>query len=110
MTRGEGWRFLDMGRRLERALHTLALLNGTLVYPAPQEGPVLDAVLEVADSGMTYRRRYLSSLRAEAVLDLLVLDETNPRSLAAQLVAMDDDVNHLPRPAPAGWPGPRSSG
>jgi len=100
MTRAEGWRFLDLGRRLERSLQTVALLKGALVRPAPQEGPLLDAVLEVADSGMTYRRRYLSSLRAEAVLDLLVFDETNPRSLAAQLAALDDDVAHLPRPGP----------
>jgi uncharacterized circularly permuted ATP-grasp superfamily protein/uncharacterized alpha-E superfamily protein len=98
MTRGEGWRFLDLGRRLERSLHMIALLNGALVRPAEQEGPVLDAILEVADSGMTYRRRYLGSLRAEAVLDLLVFDESNPRSLAAQLAALEDDVNHLPRP------------
>jgi uncharacterized circularly permuted ATP-grasp superfamily protein/uncharacterized alpha-E superfamily protein len=102
MTRGEGWRFLDMGRKLERAMHTITLLRTTLVQPAAHEGPVLDAVLEVADSGMTYRRRYLSSLRAEAVLDLVVEDETNPRSLATQLVALVDDVDHLPRPATAG--------
>ncbi|MFO0800178.1 MAG: circularly permuted type 2 ATP-grasp protein [Gemmataceae bacterium] len=98
MTRGEGWRFLDLGRRLERSLHMIALLNGTMTHPSQQDGPVLDAVLEVADSGMTYRRRYLGSLRAEAVLDLLVFDESNPRSLASQLVALEDDVNHLPRP------------
>jgi uncharacterized alpha-E superfamily protein len=98
MTRGEGWRFLDLGRRLERSLHMIALLSGAMTHPPPQEGPVLDALLEVADSGMTYRRRYLGSLRAEAVLDLLVFDESNPRSLAAQLVALEDDVNHLPRP------------
>ncbi|MBN8900691.1 MAG: alpha-E domain-containing protein, partial [Rhodospirillales bacterium] len=98
MTRGEGWRFLDLGRRLERALHMIALLDGSLTHPAAQEGPILDAILEVADSGMTYRRRYLGSLRAEAVIDLLVFDESNPRSLAAQLAALEDDVNHLPRP------------
>lgn len=102
MTRGEGWRFLDMGRKLERSLHTIALLRATLLHPAAHEAPVLDAVLDVADSGMTYRRRYLSSLRAEAVLDLLVQDETNPRSLATQLLALVDDVDHLPRPASAG--------
>lgn len=99
MTRAEGWRFLDLGRKLERSLHMVALLKGAVSYPRQQEGPVLDAVLEVADSGMTYRRRYHGSLRAEAVLDLLVFDETNPRSLAAQLAALDDDVNHLPRTA-----------
>ena len=98
MTRAEGWRFLDLGRRLERSLHLLTLLKGAVAYPRRDEGPVLDAVLEVADSGMTYRRRYMSSLRAEAVLDLLVFDETNPRSLAAQLAALGDNVNHLPRP------------
>jgi uncharacterized alpha-E superfamily protein len=97
MTRGEGWRFLDMGRKLERSLHMVALLKGTMVQTSPHEGPVLEAVLEVADSGMTYRRRYLGSLRAEAVLDLLVFDETNPRSLASQLSALEEDVNHLPR-------------
>jgi uncharacterized alpha-E superfamily protein len=101
MTRSEGWRFLDMGRKLERCLHTIKLLKGTLVFPAQKEGPTLDAVLEIADSGMTYRRRYPSSLRAEAVLDLLVFDESNPRSLASQLAALEDDVNHLPRPTPA---------
>lgn len=99
MTRGEGWRFLDMGRKLERSLHIIRLLRATLVNPAAHEGPVLDAVLEIVDSGMTYRRRYLSSLRAEAVLDLVVEDETNPRSLATQLAALVDDVDHLPRSA-----------
>lgn len=97
MTRAHGWRFLDMGRRLERAMNMIALLKGTMMSPAVEEAPTLDAVLEVADSGMTYRRRYLSSLQAEAVLDLLVFDEANPRSLAAQLVALEDDVNHLPQ-------------
>jgi uncharacterized circularly permuted ATP-grasp superfamily protein/uncharacterized alpha-E superfamily protein len=99
MTRGEGWRFLDLGRRMERCLHTIALLRGTLVYPAPNEAPVLDAVLEVADCGMTYRRRYLGTLRAEAVLDLVALDESNPRSLASQMAALEEDVSHMPRPA-----------
>lgn len=98
MTRGEGWRFLDMGRKLERSLHIIRLIRASLVSPAAHEGPVLDAVLEVLDSGMTYRRRYQSSLRAEAVLDLVVEDESNPRSLASQLASLVDDVDHLPRP------------
>ena len=62
---------------------------------------MLDAVLEVADCAMTYRRRYLNSLRAEAVLDLVVIDESNPRSLVAQLTALMENVDHLPRPAGA---------
>ena len=48
---------------------------------------------------MTYRRRYQGSLQTSAVLDLLLADETNPRSLAFQFAALSDDVNHLPRDA-----------
>jgi uncharacterized circularly permuted ATP-grasp superfamily protein/uncharacterized alpha-E superfamily protein len=99
VTRGEGWRFLDMGRKLERALHTIGVLRWALTSPANPEGPVLEAILEVADSAMTYRRRYQRSPQAMAVLDLLLADETNPRSLAFQLAALADDVEHLPRDA-----------
>jgi len=73
------------------------LLKGTMTPTHTHESPVLDALLEVADSSMTYRRRYLNMLRPEAVLDLLVFDESNPRSLATQLAMLEDDVSHLPR-------------
>jgi uncharacterized circularly permuted ATP-grasp superfamily protein/uncharacterized alpha-E superfamily protein len=98
MTRGRGWQFLDLGRRLERASHTIHLLQSTLVaVSGTNEGPLLEALLEVADSSMTYRRRYLSTLQAAPVLDLLLADETNPRSLAFQLVAIAGHVESLPR-------------
>jgi uncharacterized circularly permuted ATP-grasp superfamily protein/uncharacterized alpha-E superfamily protein len=100
MTRGQGWRFLDMGRRLERAMHTHGLLYGTLTAGGANEGPLLEALLDVADSSMTYRRRYLSSLQTAPVLDLLLADETNPRSLAFQLVALSDGVDNLPHDSP----------
>ena len=97
MTRGQGWRFLDMGRRLERSMHLIRLLHGTLVTVSANEGPLLEALLEIADSSMTYRRRYLSSVQTAPVLDLLLADETNPRSLVFQLINMLDDVDRLPR-------------
>jgi uncharacterized circularly permuted ATP-grasp superfamily protein/uncharacterized alpha-E superfamily protein len=96
MTRGPGWRFLDMGRRLERALHTLRLLRQTLVYPPAELTPLLEALLEIADSSMTYRYRYLTSLQLAPVLDLLLVDETNPRSVGFQLSALSDHVRNLP--------------
>jgi uncharacterized circularly permuted ATP-grasp superfamily protein/uncharacterized alpha-E superfamily protein len=99
VTRGEGWRFLDMGRKLERSLYTLALVRSTLVQIHGNEGPLLEALLQIADSSMTYRRRYQGSLQTTAVLDLLLADETNPRSLAFQMAALADDVEHLPRDA-----------
>ena len=98
MTRGRSWRFLDMGRRLERTLYTINLLHHTLGVAQPNEAPVLDALLEIADSSMTYRRRYLGGLQTAAVLDLLLVDESNPRSVAFQLTALADDVETLPRP------------
>ena len=97
VTRGDGWRFLDLGRKLERALHTVSLLRNTLVFAATPEAPLLEALLEIADSSMTYRRRYLGSVQPAAVRELLLADEGNPRSLAFQLAAVGEHVDHLPR-------------
>ena len=60
-------------------------------------GPIFETVLEVADSIMTYRSRYLANLHFSAVLDLLLTDETNPRSLAYQFVKLSEHVDQLPR-------------
>jgi uncharacterized alpha-E superfamily protein len=97
VTRGDGWRFLDLGRKLERALETVSLLRNTLVFPASPEAPLLEALLEIADSSMTYRRRYQGSVQPAAVLDLLLADEGNPRSLAFQLAVVTEHVERLPR-------------
>jgi uncharacterized circularly permuted ATP-grasp superfamily protein/uncharacterized alpha-E superfamily protein len=103
MTRGHAWRFLDMGRRLERAAHLLSLLQSTLVTAANPEGPLLEAILEIADSVMTYKRRYLHGLSPAPVLDMLLADETNPRSVAFQLLRLGQEIEHLPHdPAQAG--------
>jgi uncharacterized circularly permuted ATP-grasp superfamily protein/uncharacterized alpha-E superfamily protein len=99
MTRGHAWRFLDMGRRLERALTLVSLLRSTLTRSCRREGPLLEAVLEIADSGMTYRRRYLATLQVAPVVDLLLTDETNPRSVIYQLEAILRHIEALPEPA-----------
>jgi uncharacterized alpha-E superfamily protein len=96
MTRGQAWRFLDMGRRIERALHMIGLVRHTLIAASGNEGPLLEALLEIADSSMTYRRRYMSNLQTAPVLDLLLADETNPRSLVFQLAALAQDIDQLP--------------
>ncbi len=101
MTRGYAWRFLDMGRRVERSLSLLALFRATLTTSIEREAPLLEAVLEIADSAMTYRRRYLSTLQAAPVLDLLLADESNPRSVAFQLARLAEHVEQLPRTASA---------
>jgi uncharacterized circularly permuted ATP-grasp superfamily protein/uncharacterized alpha-E superfamily protein len=97
MTRAQGWRFLDIGRRTERALHTISLLHNSMIESRHDDNAVLEAILEVGDSLMTYRSRYLSNLQQAAVLDLLMTDETNPRALAYQLAALHEHVENLPR-------------
>jgi uncharacterized circularly permuted ATP-grasp superfamily protein/uncharacterized alpha-E superfamily protein len=96
MTRGPGWRFVDMGRRLERGLTVLRLLRKTLVHSQAESAWLLEAVLEIADSAMTYRYRYMTSLQLAPLLDLLLTDETNPRSLGFQLGALAEHVRQLP--------------
>jgi uncharacterized alpha-E superfamily protein len=97
MTRTLAWRFLDLGQRLERAMQTVSLVRTGLDKPSHNQGAVLEAMLEVADSLMTYRARYLASVQWAPVLDLLLTDETNPRSLAYQLVKIAAHVEELPR-------------
>jgi len=97
MTRGLGWRFLDMGMRLERGLALARLLRTVLVHVSADELPLLDALLDIADSSLTYRRRYFTRLETAAVLDLLLADETNPRSSAFQIAGIDEHLAHLPR-------------
>ncbi|HEX6239290.1 MAG TPA: circularly permuted type 2 ATP-grasp protein, partial [Polyangiales bacterium] len=98
MTRGQAWRFLDMGRRLERAMTLVTLLRGAMSQRCDREGPLLEAVLEIADSGMTYRRRYLATLQPAPVVDLLLTDDTNPRSVIFQLEALNRHIDNLPGP------------
>ncbi|WP_422926479.1 circularly permuted type 2 ATP-grasp protein [Singulisphaera sp. PoT] len=97
MTRGQGWRFLDMGRRLERSLRGVGQIRSTLTTVTGPEDSLLEALLQVADSSMTYRRRYMSQLQTAPVLDLLLADETNPRSVAFQLLALAESLEQLPR-------------
>ncbi|MFI5378921.1 MAG: circularly permuted type 2 ATP-grasp protein [Tepidisphaerales bacterium] len=92
MTRGQGWHFLDLGRRVERATYKVELLRRTWGRATRHELTDLESVLSVAVSLMTYRSRYQTALQAAPAIDLLVCDETNPRSIAFQLVAMQHHV------------------
>ena len=94
MTRGRGWRFLDFGRRLERGLSVLKLLQAAANVKT-EPASVLEPVLEMADSVMTYRRRYFAAPRLPGVLELLLRDESNPRSLAFQVNVLRDHITAL---------------
>jgi uncharacterized alpha-E superfamily protein len=106
MTRGHAWRFLDMGNRFERTIALARLTRSTLGTVIADESSLLDAILEIADSSLTYRRRYFTHLDAAAVVDLLVADESNPRSVAYQVAMIEQHLCSLPRQAshPQGSP------
>jgi uncharacterized alpha-E superfamily protein len=99
-TRGLGWLFLSIGRRLERAIYLTRQLRGISSPLSEQEWPLLECLLEVADSSMTYRSRYYTTLQPLAVLDVLMADESNPRSLHFQLTHLADLYQKLPRHLP----------
>jgi uncharacterized circularly permuted ATP-grasp superfamily protein/uncharacterized alpha-E superfamily protein len=87
MTRGVGWRFLSMGRRIERLSKLCAALQVATREGRSQD---LDWLLDLADSSVSYRARYLVAAEWLPVLDLLIREEANPRSLAFQVKGLVD--------------------
>ena len=92
---GDGWRFLMLGRRLERISLTSTIIN-TMLSKQPEDVDVLEALLKLFDSTMTYRSRYRSQFNCRNVLQLLLMDENNPRSLAFQFREVDKEIALLP--------------
>ncbi|MCO8145007.1 circularly permuted type 2 ATP-grasp protein [Rhodovulum tesquicola] len=95
MFRFAGWRFLTMGRALERADQMLSAL-AALTDPAAPPGS-LDVAIEVGDSVMTHRRRYPMASGCNTVIDLLALDADNPRSVLFQLDVLREQEAMLTR-------------
>ena len=100
INRGLGWVFMTTGRRLERAIYLTRQLSEIATPLKEQDWSLLECLLEVADSSMTYRTRYYTTLQPLAVLDVLMADETNPRSLDFQLSHLADLYQKLPRHVP----------
>jgi uncharacterized circularly permuted ATP-grasp superfamily protein/uncharacterized alpha-E superfamily protein len=97
MIRGPAWRFLDMGRRIERALDIASLVRSTMLEDDAPTREVLRAVIEVLDCRMTYRSRYLDNIQPNAVFDLAITDETNPNSIGYNLAQLSEHVDALPQ-------------
>jgi uncharacterized circularly permuted ATP-grasp superfamily protein/uncharacterized alpha-E superfamily protein len=95
MLRDKGWSFLDTGRRIERSLHWVELIGWAFKGPTCSRDQ-LDELLEITGSTRTYRSRYLTTLQNAPVLDLVMLDETNPQSLAHQLMTALQHVETFP--------------
>jgi len=94
MNRAAGWRFLEMGRRAERAINTTRFARQFAYEEATGED--LDILLTLVDCQITYRSRYLLAPLLAPVRDLVVLDPYNPRSVAFQVQALNEHIASLP--------------
>jgi uncharacterized circularly permuted ATP-grasp superfamily protein/uncharacterized alpha-E superfamily protein len=94
MNRAAGWRFLEMGRRIERAINTARFARQFAYDEAGDED--LDVLLTLVDCQITYRSRYLVGPSLAPVRDLAVLDPYNPRSVAFQVAALNEHIASLP--------------
>ena len=94
MYRFTGWRFLEIGRRLERGIQ----IAGSLAWLTREDAPdgALDMMLEIGDSVMTHRRQYTARAGRRSVVDLLALDPLNPRSVLFQLERLKEEIGLLP--------------
>lgn len=99
MLRGMDWIFQEIGRRAERARLTAILLRSTLTkqLPSSQQQLVLESVLLSVEALISYRRRYRGRTHIAYGLDLLMIDDTNPRSLIYQIKQLQSYLRELPR-------------
>ena len=105
MNRVLGWRFLKLGFRIERALATCRFARQ---FARVQGGSreEMDLLLELNDCQITYRSRYPFGAAFAPVMDLVLLDESNPRSLAFQLARLTAHTLALPPVPPSNRPSP----
>jgi len=104
MVQVASWRFLQLGRRLERALATARFVR-QFAYDGDLQG-MLDCLLELADSQITYRLRYVMVAARGPVIDLVALDPNNPRSIAYQLARIEIQLAALPKRSDDTWLSP----
>jgi uncharacterized circularly permuted ATP-grasp superfamily protein/uncharacterized alpha-E superfamily protein len=97
LVRDAGWLFMDAGRRLERAIHVVALLRATVVQERAGEvdALVVETVLGATESIVTFRRRNPARAGVASLLDLVLTDRENPRSVAYQVDRLQEDLTAL---------------
>ncbi len=98
MIRGVGWRFMEIGRRLERGLQSVTFLRVLLAKELPEgeQNALLQAMLLVLEVLITYRRRYRGKLDVVRGLELVLIDTSNPRSLLYQFEQLQTHIAQLP--------------
>ncbi|TGK80650.1 carboxylate--amine ligase [Leptospira montravelensis] len=96
MSREAGWYFLNLGRRIERSINMILMLQGMIRWDSFRDKASFETFLRINDIRLTYNRRYSGKIDQESVLDILLFDTTNPRSFAYQLEQINSDIKFLP--------------
>lgn len=96
MSREAGWYFLNLGRRIERSINMILMLQGMIRWDSFRDKASFETFLRINDIRLTYNRRYSGKIDQESVLDILLFDTTNPRSFAYQLEQINSDIQFLP--------------
>jgi uncharacterized alpha-E superfamily protein len=98
MTRGSGWHFMEMGRRLERALQIVNTLRSLLVtnFDEIEQETLIESSLLCGEALIPYRRRYQNGIRIDQSLEMIMLNSKNPRSLIYQLTQLEHHFAELP--------------
>lgn len=99
MTRGNGWLFLDIGRRLERSLQLISILRTGFTVPQSEAAEIrlIESLLDTSDNLICYRHHYRNHLELTSFMELLLMDTNNPRSLAYQIARLQEHTAKLPR-------------
>src|SRR5262249_41562670 len=96
MTRDDGWRFLSLGRHLERLAFVATTLEDVAADRSSTESGLLEWLLQLSDSLLTYRVRHMQHPEWRSVIDLVLYDERHPRSARFQLAKLAKHVRLLP--------------
>lgn len=98
MTRGNGWHFMEMGRRLERALQITNTLRSLLVtgFDETDQETLIESSLLCSEALIPYRRRYQNGIRIDQGMEMIMLNTKNPRSLIYQLLQLESHFADLP--------------
>ncbi len=98
MTRNDGWLFLDIGRRLERGLQLITIMRTAFStkHEDQVETQLIESLLNASDNLICYRQQYRSYFELSSFLELLLLDENNPRSLIYQIMRLQEHVAKIP--------------
>jgi len=99
ISREQGWLMLDAGRKIEQSLLLIGMLRNMLTgdYDEQTGYNLQEAVLKSNESLMNYRFKYRAHLQLPLVLDLMLLDPNNPRSLLYQLERLKAYLASLPK-------------